>query len=89
MAGFYGHLCKNRAAVTDLGPNTFWKQPGQLSQYSDQATGSTTGVRFPTGGGTFFATASRPPPEPTQPRVQGVSGAVFQGVKRLGSKADH
>jgi hypothetical protein len=61
-----------------------------LSQYSDQATGRTTGVRFPAWAGIFSL----------HHRVQDVSGVQsasyqmgtlisFAGVKRPGREADH
>jgi len=56
------------------------KYPKQLSEYSDQATGWTTGVRFPTRTtkGTFlFATASSPDLRPSQPPIQWLSEWLF------------
>jgi hypothetical protein len=37
----------------------------------------------------FFATASRPAPEPIQPPIQGVLGALCLAIKRKGREADH
>jgi hypothetical protein len=37
----------------------------------------------------LFTTASRTALGPTQPLIQGVKGALFLGVKRPGSEADH
>jgi hypothetical protein len=40
-------------------------------------------------GSFFFATASRPPPVPTQPPIQWVLGSLFPEIKRPRRAADH
>jgi len=55
--------------------------------YRDQATGWTTGLRFPTGARTIpLAIASRPALRPTQHPIQWVTGALALGVEWLGCK---
>jgi hypothetical protein len=52
--------------------------------------GWTAGVWFSEGQEIFlYSRESRPTPEPTQPPIQWVPGALFLGVKRLGREADH
>jgi len=51
-----------------------------------------TGVQLPAGTVMtvfLFATVYRPALDPVQPPVQWVPGALSQGVKRPGRKADH
>jgi len=48
-----------------------------------------TGVRFLTGVGIPFATASRPALGPTQPPIQWAQVDLCPGIKRPGHGADH
>jgi hypothetical protein len=52
-------------------------------------TGWTPRVPFPIGTRVLFSfTVSSPALEPTQHPIQWVSGALFQGIKRVGHEAD-
>jgi hypothetical protein len=66
--------------------NSQWSQStGRVTQHSDEATGWTTGVRFPGRAGFLFAVASRPALGPTKPSIQWVSGGSLPGGKTAGA----
>jgi hypothetical protein len=58
------------------------QEPEKLTQYRDEVTGWTTGVKFPKGsrmGCFFFATLPRPDLGLTQPPIRRVPGAFTPG----------
>jgi hypothetical protein len=67
----------------------FYQEPGWLSRYSDWLrAGRQRGRSSSPGRGEIFlsSTASRPVPEPTQPPIQWVPGALSSGLKRPGQE---